>query len=62
MLSQGNQNSQLRMTIIHFLNKIMRLDKEFIPLVLREIDLKEFLKISLFDNENSGTQLIVEFL
>ena len=50
------------MTIIQFLGKIMRLDREFVPLVLKDIDLKQFLCVNLFFGDISGSQLVVSFL
>jgi hypothetical protein len=61
-VSSDMYHSQLRLTIIQFLNKIMKLDRDFIPLVLSEINLVKFLKYNLLDGDNSAIHIIVEFL
>lgn len=41
----------------------MKLDRDFVPLVLNDVDLEEFLRINLFYvGDASGIQLVVEFL
>eukprot|EP00347_Sterkiella_histriomuscorum_P017580 403348792 len=62
MTSDQQYSQQLRMTIIQFLNKIMKIDREFIHLIYNEIDLTRFLHLNLFSRDSSGLQLTVEFL
>jgi len=40
----------------------MKLDRDFIPLVLSDLHLDSFLRINLFEGEPSGIQLVIEFL
>lgn len=59
--SQG-ANFHLRQTIIQFLNRIMKLDREFTPVILNDLDLNRFLAVNLFQCDASGMQLVVDFL
>ena len=54
LISSDEHNLYLRATVIHFLNKIMKLDREFISLILKDINLEKFLKINLFDGDQSN--------
>ena len=40
----------------------MKLDRDFVALVLGDLNLEAFLRINLFEGEASGIQLVVEFL
>lgn len=62
MVSSDKESFSLRATILQFLNKIIKLDRDFVPLILEDIDLKKFLRINLFQGEPSGMQLVVDFL
>jgi hypothetical protein len=62
MVSSDKESFSLRATILQFLNKIIKLDRDFVPLILEDIDLKKFLRMNLFQGEPSGMQLVVDFL
>lgn len=62
MASDSSVPSSLRLTIIQFLSKIMKLDRDFVPLILTDLDLKQFLKSNLFFGDISGSQLVVDFM
>lgn len=40
----------------------MKLDRDFVPMVLADLDLEAFLKHNLFYGDASGIALVVEFL
>ena len=52
----------LRAAVLQFLNKIMKLDRDFVPLVQNDLDLPMFLAVNLFDGDASGMQLVIDFL
>ena len=54
MISSDTSSPHMRSTILHFLNKIIKLDRDIVPLVLNDIDLEAFLKINMFTGESSG--------
>ena len=61
-MSSAESDSQLRITILKFMNKIMKVDKDFIPLVFKEIDLAKFIKLNIFGKDTSGIPSVFEFL
>lgn len=62
ILSSSQHDYSLRISILRFLNKTMKVDKDFIPLILGDIDLEKFIKLNLFDQDSSGISYIFEFL
>ena len=62
ILSSPEHDYSLRVAILRFLNKTMKVDKDFIPLVLNDMDLETFIKINLFNSDSSGISYIFEFL
>lgn len=57
-----DSNNHLRQTIIQFLCRIMKLNKEFISLILSDLDLNEFLSVNVFTGDSSGLQQSIDFL
>ena len=63
MVSKETYNSQLRISIIQFLNRIMKLNREFVPLILNEVNLESFLSLNLLSQDAAFTSgIAVEFL
>lgn len=51
MVSDSNVPSNLRLAIVQFLGKLMKIDRDYVPLILADIDLKQFLRANLFYGE-----------
>ena len=52
----------MRQTIIQFLCRILKLDKDFSPLILEDLNIASFIRSNLFLGDPSGIQLVIEFL
>jgi len=62
MASDAAVPSNLRLSIVQFLGKLMKIDRDYVSLILADIDLKQFLRANLFFGDVSGSQLVVSFL
>lgn len=62
MVSDSAVPSNLRLSIVQFLGKLMKIDRDYVSLILADIDLKQFLRANLFFGDVSGSQLVVSFL
>jgi hypothetical protein len=62
MASDTSVPSNLRLSIVQFLVKLMKIDRDYVSLILADIDLKQFLRANLFFGDASGSQLVVSFL
>jgi hypothetical protein len=62
IISSEAHDHTLRFTVLGFLTKILKVDKDFVPLILSEIDLKNFLKINIFNTDSTGIPQVFEFL
>jgi hypothetical protein len=62
IISSEKHDYTLRLTILIFLTKILKVDRDFVPLVLAEIDLKNFIKINIFNSDSTGISYVLEFL
>jgi len=54
MVSKEDVNLPLRQTIIQFLCRILKLDKDFTPLILEDLNIASFIKSNLFLGDPSG--------
>jgi hypothetical protein len=54
MVSKDEVDLPLRQTIIQFLCKILKLDRNFIPLILEDLNLEAFIRNNLFLGDPSG--------
>jgi hypothetical protein len=57
----SNSNQTLRLVVIEFLNKLMKMNKEFTSLIRNEINMESFLKVNLFHGDTNSIGLIMEF-
>jgi hypothetical protein len=54
MVSKEDVNQSLRQTIIQFLCRILKLDKDFSPLILEDLNIASFIRSNLFLGDPSG--------
>lgn len=54
MVSKEDVSQSLRHTIIQFLCRILKLDKDFSPLILEDLNIAAFIRNNLFLGDPSG--------